>query len=594
MKVGNAMILMIMTAWMLLVEEVSAAVTAVAAQVESTAGSGGKSIITICADRSRTSSSSVMTGCVGWTKLPNRVWGGHHRAIVTLMAEEDDVPPTADDDETEEEESDEAAAAAVGGSSTTTPEIESSVSVQQYEDVPSSEDDDDENNTKATMNTDWEYKDGLLIASGYNDAAQDGEDERTLPPQCLGLDTYANYGRQYLTEHSCKPYYPVTLHDCPPAASSSKAAAAAGAMEDAALSRHLRFLVTENGQLQSLIPVLDSNAEDVMRTHPYCLTILAEVDPNAEETEETDTNTSRCKMTGTYLMPCVTTTKEDFAARTEGRDDGDAAEVEDPSMLTVRSQFLGGVFQLNYHREQYFTVTGTAAPFLLALQRDWGYDDVVEMVYHFGLKSSSSGSSRPPLSSLEAAMSDSSSPLTRLSQTFAEQVAPEDDDNEDYSILIRTAEEHDLLMIETPGKTSHGFIEFVPSDYRVSGPMTAALQGTTTIATVSTTAFEVEPYQRHVNCPRQSSSSLSLMSSNTKIFVGVLCGVIVASIIIMLIVKTVCIDVDDTDNKDYVVDNNDDDATTGKDTVNTDDHSTASSSPSSLDEESLGALDEKA
>merc|ERR1712028_155599 len=226
------------------------------------------------------------------------------------------------------------------------------------------------------------------------------------------------------------------------------------------------------------------------------------------------------------------------------------------------------------------TVTGTAAPFLLALQRDWGYDDVVELVYHFGLKSSS-GSSRPPLSSLEAAMSDSSSPLTRLSQTFAEQVAPEDDDNEDYSILIRTAEEHDLLMgglmIETPGKTSHGFIEFVP-----------------TIATVSTTAFEVELYQRHVNCPRQSSSSLSLMSSNTKIFVGVLCGVIMASIIIMLIVKTVCIDVDDTDNKDYVVDNNDDDATTGKDTVNTDDHSTASSSPSSLDEESLGALDEKA
>merc|ERR1711865_1036621 len=437
------------------------------------------------------------------------------------------------------------------------PEIESSVSVQQDEDVPSSDDDDDENNTKATMNTDWEYKDGLLIASGYNDAAQDGEEERTLPPQCLGLDTYANYGRQYLTEHSCKPYYPVTLHDCPPA-SSSKAAAAADDMEDAALSRHLRFLMTKNGQLQSLIPVLDSNAEDVMRTHPYCLTILAEVDPNAEDTD-TDTINSRCKMTGTYLMPCVTTTKEEFAARTEGRDEVDSAEVEDPSMLTVRSQFFGGVFQLNYHREQYFTVTETAAPFLLALQRDWGYDDVVELVYHF---------------------------------------APEDDDNEDYSILIRTAEEHDLLMgglmIETPGKTSHGFIEFVPSYYRVSGPMTAALQGTTTIATVSTTAFEVEPHQRHVNCPRQSSSSLSLMSSNTKIFVGVLCGVIVASIIIMLIVKTVCIDVDDTDNKDYVVDNNDDDATTGKDTVNTDDHSTASSSPSSLDEESLGALDEKA
>jgi hypothetical protein len=293
-------------------------------------------------------------------------------------------------------------------------------------------------------------------------------------------------------------------------------------------------------------------------------------------------------------MPCVTTTKEDFAARMEGRDDAEAAEVEDPSRLTVRSQFFGGVFQLNYHREQYFTVAGTSKPFLLALQRDWGYDDVVELVYHFGLDSSSSGSSLPPFSSLEAALSDSSSSLTRLSQTFAEQVAPEDDDNEDYSILIR-AEEHDLVMIETPGQTSHGFIEFVPSDYRVSGPMTAALQGTTTIATVSTTAFEVEPYKRHVNCPRHSSSSLSLMSSNTKIFVGVLCGIIVASIIIMLIVKTVCIDVDDTDNKDYAVDNNDDDdATTGKDTVNTDDHSTASSSPSSLDEESLGALDEKA
>merc|ERR1719162_1916332 len=170
MKVRNAMILMIMTAGMLLVEEVS---TAVAAQVESTAGgSGGKSIITVCADQSRMSSSSVMTGCVGWTKLPNnRVWGGPHRAIVTLMAEEDDVPPTADDAEAEEEENDEAAAAAAAGGSSITPEIESSVSVKQYEDVPSSDDDDDEHNTKATINTDWEYKDGLLIASGYNDAA---------------------------------------------------------------------------------------------------------------------------------------------------------------------------------------------------------------------------------------------------------------------------------------------------------------------------------------------------------------------------------------------------------------------------------------
>lgn len=592
--------ILIMTALMMLVEEVSAAV---ASQVESTAGgSGGKSIITVCADRSSTSSSSVMTGCLGWTKLPNRVWGGHHRAIVALMVEEEEVPPTADDAEAEaeveEEESDEAVGAAAGSSITASEEDAeilpvTATSVKQYEDLPSSEDDDDENNNKATMNTDWEYKDGLLIASGYNDDATD--DDRTQP-QCLGLDTYANYGRQYLTEKSCKSYYPVKLQDCPPA-SSSNAAAGDDAIIDDAMSRHLRFLMTENGQLQSLIPVLDSNAEDVMMTHPYCLTILAEVDQEADA-KDTDTNSSRCKMTGAYLMPCVTTTKEEFAARTEGRDDAESAEVEDPSMLTVRSQFFGGVFQMNYHREQYFTVAGTSEPFLLALQRDWGYNDVVELVYHFGLESSS-GSSLPPVppfSSLEAASSDSSSPLTQLSQTFAEQVAPEDD-NEDYSILIRTnsptAEEHDLVLIETPGKTSHGFIDFVPSDYRVSGPMTAALQGTTTIATVSTTAFEVEPYKRHVNCPRHSSSSLSLMSSNTKIFVGVMCGVIVASIIIMLIVKTVCIDVDD-DNKDYVVDNNDDDATTGKDTVNTDDHSTASSSPSSLDEESLGALDEKA
>lgn len=389
--------------------------------------------ITLCAGNNN--SNSGLKGCLGWNK--SSYYRNHY--FVSLEEPEEEEKEPEEKEEIEEGE-DEITSTSVA-------------SVKSFEEMPQSSDDDDV----------WNYENGLLVTG-------DGK--------CLGLNTCSSHGKTYLWEKSCKPYS-LKLQNCPPTDPEDDT--------DEEMSRHMRFLMTDNGQIRSLAAVLDERNDDIMTEKPYCITML--VDPSASE--------SSCVKNEAYLMPCLS-----------------AEEIQEEPTVTVYHSWYGG--KKDMIREQFFNFEGTSEPFIMPLQRSWGHDDVVEMVYHVGIDSSPS-------------VSESNS------SSGSDEGKDEEDEDDDYRIsLMSTVTDQVVGTIETPCKTTNGFLDFNPAEYGVTGPITCVMEGTTTSLAVSMAAFEVEPEESHVASKSVQDASYT-MPKNVKFFLGIVCGTVFAIALHLLI-----------------------------------------------------------
>jgi hypothetical protein len=356
---------------------------------------------------------------------------------------------------------------------------------------------------KKTCN--WNYENGFLRTSitSTNDNEDEDENVSSTTDLCLGLSS----GVTYLKEKSCSPYE-LVLQDCPTTITKTTTTSTTTDDDDETMTlvdttRHMRFLVTNDGRIQSLAPVLDCYGEDVMITNPYCLTI-------------NNNNSNKA-----YLMPC--------------NDDEEAEEEEEEE----EKENIGT--KILMQQQQYFEVYGKSKPFLMSLQSRWGYKDVVELAYHIGVDTADNNDNRLKNDVVAAANAASAASAASIEITMP---LPVD------GLISPLAELTDMLVdVLKPfnNNETSGIISFVPSDYDgVYGPMAASLMMSTTMTTTTTneeiivaeTTFDVANDKNHVKCGTSSGlSSGSMIIDQFTAFVTIIGGFIGAFILSVLVEK---------------------------------------------------------
>merc|ERR1711977_189210 len=120
-----------------------------------------------------------------------------------------------------------------------------------------------------------------------------------------------------------------------------------------------------------------------------------------------------------------------------------------------------------------FAFDGDSEPFLMPLQRNYGYDDTVEMVYHVGVHTMNARTrSIWGANDKEDEDEESSDSSAAVATTTAE--VAEDDD---YYVVLSDEDESVVDTIETRCKTSMGVLRFNPKEYGVDGPLVATMKG---------------------------------------------------------------------------------------------------------------------
>jgi len=238
----------------------------------------------------------------------------------------------------------------------------------------------------------WRYENGLLRA------VVDGN--RREEQLCLGPTAKA------LSTKWSKPHEMV-LQDCPWERNMSPAE-----REEQnsilAKTREMRFLITEEGRVQSLAAVFDPEIGlEETSTNPYCLTIMK---------DEVDVSEKA------YLVPCQETDNRDF---------NQALEADDEHALWS-----------DVPKPQVFDIYGTySGSFLMPFRPIWAYKETVELAYQVGL----------PLSKKEEDSHVSAKGATSIQ----------------ISVVISPLTRMIVDVIPLNGPTPSGILSFTPVGYKL-------------------------------------------------------------------------------------------------------------------------------
>lgn len=245
----------------------------------------------------------------------------------------------------------------------------------------------------------WRYEDGLLRS------VVDGDAGLCLGPSLTSKNQLSNefWAATTLREQTCKPYE-LVLQDCP------NGTDLAFPQPDNLLAdtRHMRFLITEEGRVQSLAPVLDrTTGKDIMgTTKPYCLTIMKWYNDRINKS---------------YLIPCL-----------------DDNKVQDAETKHIMKYVRGP-------QQQIFDVHGSSGSFVMPLQSDWGYQNVVQLAYQ----------------------NDFSTSLLENNHTIDHYI---EITNDQWSM-------DDTFVGTFEAQARSGIISFSPSEFKVDGTMHATMLG---------------------------------------------------------------------------------------------------------------------
>jgi hypothetical protein len=271
-------------------------------------------------------------------------------------------------------------------------------------------DDDGEETVARVLN--WRYENGLLRA------VMDGngrEEQLCLGPTAKALST------------KCSKPHEMVLQECPLDESNMSFAEHDERASVLAKTREMRFLITEEGRVQSLAAVFDPEIGlEETSTNPYCLTIMK----GEEDVSET-----------AYLVPCQ---------ETGNRDVNHALEADEEHALSS-----------DVSKHQVFDIYGTySGSFLMPFRPSWANKETVELAYQVGL----------PLAKKEEEESYASA-KGAASIEISMLINGKDLQNPPEQIIV------DVIPLNGP--TASGIFSFTPVGYSLDeGKVTATLRTT--------------------------------------------------------------------------------------------------------------------
>lgn len=248
----------------------------------------------------------------------------------------------------------------------------------------------------------WRYENGLLRA------VVDGNGREEL---CLGPTAKA------LSTKWSKPHE-LILQNCPSDDENIFLSKHGEQASIIAKTREMRFLITEEGRVQSLAAVFDPEIGlEETSTNPYCLTMM-------KQEEDVDEKA--------YLVPCQ---------ETDNR-----YEAEGHALLSDVPQ------------HQVFDIYGTySGSFLMPFRPVWAYKETVELAYQIGLplakKEQDSHASTEEAASIEISML---SPIDEMGLQNLERMIAD--------------------VIQLNGPTASGILSFTPVGYKLDGKVIATLR----------------------------------------------------------------------------------------------------------------------